>query len=74
LTWIWRRTKWSQNYPENVRIFWKFSELTDTGATGAPREATAEKGRRIMSALEGILLGFIRDMDRHDWKYGKALT
>lgn len=59
--------------PESVRIFWKFSELTDTGATGAPREATAEKGQRIMSTLEGILLRFVRDMDRHDWKYGKAL-
>jgi creatinine amidohydrolase len=59
--------------PENVRIFWKFSELTNTGATGAPDKATAEKGRKIMAALEDLLLDFIAEMDRNDWKYGRAI-
>ena len=59
--------------PDDVRIFWKFSELTDTGATGAPSKATVEKGRKIMSALEDLLLKFIAEMDRSDWKYGKAI-
>ena len=32
--------------PDNVRIYWKFNELTDTGATGAPRKATRAKRRQ----------------------------
>lgn len=56
--------------PENVRIYWKFGELTDTGATGAPREATAEKGEKIVEVLEKALVSFLQEMDRNDWKYG----
>jgi creatinine amidohydrolase len=58
--------------PDKVRIYWNFSELTNTGATGAPKKATAEKGRRIMLLLEELLLKFIKEMDQNDWKYGKA--
>lgn len=56
--------------PDHVRIFWRFSELTNTGATGAPRSATAEKGQKVMAALENLLAGFISDMDEAGWKYG----
>jgi creatinine amidohydrolase len=56
--------------PDNVRIYWKFNELTDTGATGAPRKATRAKGDRIISILENILLEFILDMEKNQWKYG----
>ncbi len=28
-------------FPDRVRIYWKFNELTSTGATGSPRKATA---------------------------------
>ncbi len=59
--------------PENVRIYWKFSELTDTGATGAPREATAQKGEKIAEILENVLIDFLQEMDRNDWKYGKEM-
>jgi creatinine amidohydrolase len=38
-----------------VRIYWRFRELTNTGATGAPKKATAEKGERIMQLLEMVL-------------------
>jgi creatinine amidohydrolase len=59
--------------PDNsVRIYWKFNELTTTGATGAPRKATAEKGQKIMEILENVLIGFIADMDNNKWKYGIA--
>lgn len=59
--------------PDNrIRIYWKFNELTTTGATGAPRKATAEKGQKIMEILEKVLLGFIADMDRDQWKYGNT--
>jgi creatinine amidohydrolase len=56
--------------PENVRIYWKFNELTDTGATGAPRKATRTKGDKIISILESVLLTFILDMEKNQWKYG----
>jgi creatinine amidohydrolase len=56
--------------PDNVRIYWKFNELTDTGATGAPRKATRTKGDRIISILENVLLAFILDMEKNQWRYG----
>jgi creatinine amidohydrolase len=56
--------------PDNIRIYWKFNELTGTGATGAPRKATRTKGDKIISILENVLLAFIRDMEKNQWKYG----
>src|SRR5919202_3419249 len=56
--------------PHNIRIYWKFKELTDTGATGAPRKATRTKGDKIINILENVLLAFILDMEKNQWKYG----
>jgi creatinine amidohydrolase len=53
-----------------IRIYWSFKELTDTGTTGAPQKATAQKGERILELLEEVLLAFIEEMDRSQWKYG----
>ena len=58
--------------PDKIRVYWKFNELTNTGATGAPRKATVEKGQKLMEILENLLLNFIADMDKNQWKYGKA--
>jgi len=59
--------------PENIRIFWKFDELTSTGATGAPQKASIEKGNEILQILEDLLLSFIKEMELSDWKYGLYL-
>jgi len=59
--------------PENIRIFWKFDELTSTGATGAPQRASIEKGNEILQMLEDLLLSFIKKMELSDWKYGLYL-
>ena len=59
--------------PENIRIFWKFDELTSTGATGAPQRASIEKGNEILQMLEDLLLSFIKEMELSDWKYGLYL-
>lgn len=59
--------------PENIRIFWKFDELTSTGATGAPLKASIEKGNEILQMLEDLLLSFIKEMELSDWKYGLYL-
>ncbi len=58
---------------DNVRIYWKFDELTNTGATGAPRKATVHKGIQALNSLENVLLEFINSMDKTDWKYGLSL-
>jgi creatinine amidohydrolase len=55
-----------------LRIYWNFKELTNTGATGAPRKATRSKGSEVLKALERLLLAFINDMEKNDWKYGLA--
>lgn len=58
---------------DTVRIYWKFDELTNTGATGAPRKATVQKGMQALKALENVLLSFINNMDKTDWRYGLSL-
>ncbi len=59
--------------PENIRIFWKFDELTSTGATGAPQKASIKKGNEILQMLEDLLHSFIKEMELSDWKYGLYL-
>lgn len=61
------------NLPRDVRIYWRFSELTKTGDTGAPRGATRAKGDRILHVLESLILTFINNMEKSIWKYGVAL-
>jgi creatinine amidohydrolase len=58
---------------DKIRIYWKFDELTSSGATGAPKKATVQKGEMAIKALEGILLTFLSDMDRSSWRYGLSL-
>jgi hypothetical protein len=38
------------NLPRDVRIYWRFSELTKTGATGAPRESV--NGHPIIATVQ----------------------
>jgi len=56
--------------PTKVRIYWKFNELSNTGATGAPRKATVKKGNEIVETLEAILVSFLNDMNKNKWRYG----
>lgn len=58
---------------DKIRIYWRFNELTRTGATGAPKKATIQKGKQALKALENTLLSFIDDMDRTEWRYGLSL-
>jgi len=59
--------------PENIRIFWKFDELTSTGVTGSPQKANIRKGYEILQMIEDVLLSFIKEMESSDWKYGLYL-
>ena len=57
------------NLPEHVEIKWNFAELTNTGATGDPSKATAEKGAKMVDVLLKAVVQFIKDMDARDWNY-----
>ena len=61
------------NLPENVRIYWKINELTNTGATGASKLATEKKGQITLEILEDLIISFIDNMDQNNWKYGIKL-
>jgi creatinine amidohydrolase len=57
-----------------VRIYWKFNELTNTGSTGSPKKATIEKGEKALKTLEDVIISFVNDMEKHDWKYGLSVS
>ena len=59
---------------EDIRIYWKFDELTNTGSTGAPRSATVKKGEEIVKILTKVILDFLQKMDSTDWKYGISIS
>jgi creatinine amidohydrolase len=59
---------------EDIRIYWKFNELTNTGSTGAPKLATVEKGEEIIKILTKVVVDFLEKMDSNDWKYGVSTT
>jgi creatinine amidohydrolase len=61
------------NLPNNIRIYFNFNELTNTGATGAPMKASIQKGENALSALEDVLLSFVNKMEKFEWKYGISL-
>ena len=58
------------NLPEHVRVYWNIDELTKTGATGASKKATTKKGKVIIQILEDLLVSFIENMEKTEWKYG----
>lgn len=55
---------------DEIRLYWKFNELTKTGATGASNKATLEKGKKIVEILKDVLVSFLIKMQSSDWKYG----
>ncbi|MDO7785761.1 creatininase family protein [Desulforamulus aquiferis] len=57
--------------PEHVEVKWCFNELTNTGATGDPSVATADKGKLMEQAVIDVLVSFIKEMDQADWKLSK---
>jgi len=62
------------NLPTNVRIYWNFDELTTTGTTGSPRNASIEKGNAVLETIETVLLSLMQEMDQNNWKYGIGVS
>ncbi len=57
--------------PPHVKLIWRFEELTDYGASGAPQKGTAEKGEKIRAALIDLMVNTIRGLDERGWKIRK---
>jgi creatinine amidohydrolase len=55
--------------PPYVDVKWRFSELTNTGASGDPTKATPEKGRKMRQALVDTVAKILSDLDATDWDY-----
>jgi creatinine amidohydrolase len=58
------------NLPKHLRIYWTMDELTKTGATGSAKNASVKKGEIICKILEDVLISFLIDMEKAQWKYG----
>jgi hypothetical protein len=48
-------------------------ELSTTGATGSSKKGSLKKGESVIKILEKLLLSFIKNMEKTDWKYGLYL-
>lgn len=57
------------NLPPNADLKWKFSELTNVGASGDPTKGTKEKGAQMRKVLVDAVVEFIRNLDKINWEY-----
>ena len=57
------------NLPPNADLKWKFSELTNTGATGDPTKGTRAKGEAMRRVLVDAVVKFIQHLDSINWEY-----
>lgn len=58
-----------ENY--GINYIWDISEISETGATGAPQFATIEKGEKIINCLVDSLLELIKHLNANDWNYAR---
>ncbi len=57
---------------DDIRLYWNFNELTDTGYTGDPTSASSQKGEKVIKILKNIIIEFLIAMEKSEWKYGKS--
>ena len=55
--------------PPHVDVKWRFSELTNTGASGDPTKGSREKGLKMKEILIDAVLGVLNDLEKADWDY-----
>jgi creatinine amidohydrolase/Fe(II)-dependent formamide hydrolase-like protein len=53
-----------------VDLFGNFEDDRPAGYSGNAADATAEEGAEIITALAGMVVPFLRELDRQDWKRG----
>ncbi len=57
------------NLPKHLDVKWRFSELTNTGATGDPTKATAAKGKKMREVLVDAMVKALSDLDAAGWDW-----
>jgi len=55
--------------PPYVDVKWRFSELTNSGATGDPTKATPAKGKKMRQVLVDTVAKILTDLDSSGWDY-----
>lgn len=55
--------------PNEVKLLTTIPQVSRTGATGDPVQATAEKGRLIVTGLANYLATFLKEMDATGWEF-----
>jgi len=55
--------------PSYLDVKWKFSELTDCGATGDPTKASREKGEQMRDVLIHAIVIALEELNACDWDY-----
>jgi len=55
--------------PRYLDVKWAFNELTNTGATGDPTKATAEKGKKMRQVLVDAIVKALTDLEKNGWDY-----
>jgi creatinine amidohydrolase len=55
--------------PAHLDVKWKFSEITDTGASGDPTKASREKGLAMKEVLVKAIVAALQELDACDWDY-----
>jgi creatinine amidohydrolase len=52
-----------------ANILWDIAEISETGATGDPTRASAEKGRQMLDIFVDLVTGAIEEMNKVGWDY-----
>jgi creatinine amidohydrolase len=55
--------------PAHVEIKWRFSELTNTGASGDPTKGSRAKGLKMKEILVDTVVKILQDLDATGWDY-----
>jgi creatinine amidohydrolase len=55
--------------PENLDVKWRFSEITNTGASGDPTKASQEKGFKMKAVLVKAIVAALQKLDACGWDY-----
>jgi creatinine amidohydrolase len=55
--------------PANLDVRWRFSEITNTGASGDPTRASREKGLAMKEALVNAIVTALQKLDACGWDY-----
>jgi creatinine amidohydrolase len=58
--------------PAHLDIKWKFSEITNTGASGDPTKASRDKGLLMKEMLVGMIVESLHKLDACGWDYRSA--